>query len=115
MGPCPLPFPFVAGEFPSYGVPSTVQASDVGRPHRGRQKNHTRPKISNIARTPKTAPRAMERFFLRGPAEVSVDEVADATIRSVVVKEAPDDEDVDEDDAGLMTVYLHMPPNQPDK
>jgi hypothetical protein len=48
----------------------------------------------------------MESFFLRRAAELSVAEVADATIRLVVVEEAPDNEDIVEDDAGLMSVYL---------
>ena len=46
----------------------------------------------------------MESLFLWRAAELSVDEVADATIRSVEVEEAPGEEGVVEDDAGLMSV-----------
>lgn len=48
----------------------------------------------------------MESLFLWRAAELSVDEVADATILSVVVEleDAWDGEGVVEDDAGLMSV-----------
>lgn len=65
-----------------------------------------RAKIRSRARTPKTVPSAMESLFLWRAAELSVDEVADATILSVVVEleDAWDGEGVVEDDAGLMSV-----------
>ena len=44
----------------------------------------------------------MAILFLRRAAELSVDEVADATMRPVAVEEAADDEDATE--AGLMSV-----------
>jgi hypothetical protein len=46
----------------------------------------------------------MDSLFLWRAAEVSVDEVADATTLLVVVEEVWDDEGVVEDDAGLMSV-----------